>query len=141
MNADGHVTALLTKVITQRRALCYDSKERMADELHHHLEQYKNHSEMENFQFVLRGLGMLNREEVKVEQRSGLMTCIDNCVPKHTEESDEVIIYVACMSETLLVSNNDRHITNFSGCLKKCAKKHGKTSPEFWNSKTANNNL
>ncbi|MEI6177924.1 MAG: hypothetical protein WCS43_13620 [Verrucomicrobiota bacterium] len=141
MNADGHITALLTKVIEQRRTLYFDTGNRLATEMTHRLDHYKKHREMGNFQNVFRGLGMLPKQTVPVDHQSGLMLCIDRCVPGHTEQSDKVIVFVAVMSDTVLVSNNDRHITNHATCLKKCAKRHAKTKPEFWNSQTANANI
>ena len=140
-NADGHVSALITKVITQRRMLCFDVGERMANELVHRLGHYKEHREMGNLQNMLRGLVTLPRVTVDVDHRAGLMLCINKCVPHHTEQSDKVIMFVACMSDTALVSNNNQHITDHGNCLKKCATKFGGTSPEFWDSRTANANL
>ena len=110
-------------------------------EMTHRLGQYKKHREMGNFQNVFRGLVMLPKQTIGVEHNAGLMLCINKCVPGHTEKSDKVITFVACMSDTLLVSNNDRHITDHAACLKKCARRHANTTPEFWNSRTANSNL
>ncbi len=141
MNADGHISGLLTKVITQQRKLCFDADERMAGEMMHRLSPYKTHREMGNFQNILRGLGMLPRITVAVDHSEGLMPCIDKCVPGHTEQSDKVIIFVACASDSLLVSNNGTHITDHAACLRKCAHHHAGTTPEFWDSRTANGNL
>jgi hypothetical protein len=41
----------------------------------------------------------------------------------------------------LLVSNNGTHITDHAACLRKCAHHHAGTTPEFWDSRTANGNL
>lgn len=83
----------------------------------------------------------LPKEVVIVDHGSALMKCISGMVPGDTEQSDKVIIFVACQSATLLVSNNDRHVTNHAASLKLCAHRHAKTSPEFWNSRTAHANL
>ena len=113
----------------------------MACEMTHRLSHYKNHREMGNFQNMFRGLVMLPRLTVTVDHSAGLMLCISQCVPGHTEQSDKVIMFVACESDTALVSNNTRHITDHAACLKRCARRHAKTTPEFWDSHTANANL
>jgi hypothetical protein len=140
-NADGHITNLLTKVIAQRRSLCYDAKSRMANELSHQLDQLKTHREMGNFQNIYRGLTALPKEFVTVDHASNLKKCIDSCMPKAAEASDRVFVYVACASDTLLVSNDGGHITNHADCLKDCASRHSGATPEFWCSNTANANL
>ena len=103
----------------------------------------RNHPEMHNNLQRLRGiLIMLPKEKVIVDQGDGLMNCIDGCVRRSgAEESDKVIMYIACKSNTLLISNNRRHITDHSSCLKGCARQHGATNPEFWDSQTAISNL
>jgi hypothetical protein len=141
MNSDGHVSALLTKIIQQQRTMFYDAGGRMENEMAHRLVHYKTHREMGNFQNILRGIMILPRSTVDVDHAAGLMLCIDKCVPHHTEQSDKVIMFVACASDTALVSNNDQHITDHAACLKKCAKRHADTVPEFWNSRAANANL
>ncbi len=142
MNADGHVTELLGKVLAQRRTLCRDHGGRMENEMLHRLAHYRTHRELGNFQNLLRGLlELLPKKIIQVNQGDGLMNCIDQRVPGHTEQSDKVIMYVACQSDTLLVSNNDVHITNHARKLKKCASHHAGTTPEFCNSRTANTNL
>lgn len=141
MNEDGHVASLFGKIIDQRRETHYDEAGRMESEMAHRLKQYRTHREIGNFMNMLRGFMTLPRRTVSVDHGSGLMNCISQKVPGHTEQSDKVIMYVACQSDTLLVSNNDVHITNHAAKLNKCAKKHAKTDPEFWNSGTANANL
>lgn len=140
-NADGHIKELLSKIVRQQRILFYDSKARMGNELKHELDKLKNHRESGNFQNIFRGLTSLRKETVDVDHGSTLKQCIDRCVPQEAEASDRVFIYVACASNTLLVSNDAGHITDHAECLKACAQRNVGTNPEFWNSQTANSNL
>lgn len=140
-NGDGHITSLLGKIVRQGRRLCMDDGQRMSSEMFNRLANYKQHGEFGNFSNLMRGLLGAPKEEIKVDHADGLKSCIDKCVPVHTEQSDKVIMFVACMSDTALVSNNNQHITDHAGCLKKCAGKHSGTTPEFWDSRTANANL
>jgi len=140
-NGDGHITALLGRIVSENRTLCFDDGQRIHDEMFHRLSNYRQHGEFGNFSQLMRGL-LAAKEEVTVNHADGLMNCIDGCVRgSGAEQSDKVLIYVACKTDTLLVSNNASHITDHAGCLKECADHHAGTEPEFWDSDTATANL
>jgi len=137
-NGDGHISALLGKLLAARRSLCFDDQQRLAGEMHHRLSHYKQHREFQNFGRMLMGLLTLPKIEIKVEQGSSLMDCLSRNVGRGTEASDLVVVFVACATDTLLVSNNGRHITDRAARLRDCASAHAGTTPDFWNSATAN---
>lgn len=136
-NGDSHVGRLLDGLVAQKRRLCVDAGKRIYAEYEHRLDHYRNHPERTRFLLQLRGLmTIVPHETVAVDHGDGLAKCLGATMDKAgAEPSDKVFVYVACASDSLLISNNHSHINNHAKALKKCAKTHRETAPEFLDSK------
>jgi hypothetical protein len=47
------------------------------------------------------------------------------------ERSDQLIVFVACMLDSLCISNNYEHITDHEKSFVECAKRHVNNDPKF----------
>ena len=141
-NADGHLERLLRKFSEQTRKLCIDRpvagrKSRIIQEYNHRLQFHlKAMDERGQLAQWLRYLLVLaERVDAPANLRDGLGSRL---VPKMNrvgaERSDQVFVYVACVLDSVMVSNNSRHVTDLRLDLRRCARSIGSNNTDFLSS-------
>jgi hypothetical protein len=136
-NLDDHIDALLRHLVERRVALCADKGGRMFGEYQQQLSPFFRKSDEGQKVIWLRYFLILaERTEVTVDFGGALMVSIRKHIP-FAESSDRIFVYVAIISDCVLVSNDLGHITDHRNNLRKCARKHGSDSTDFVDSFTA----
>ncbi len=145
MNRDGHVERLLRKFSEQKRKLCIDraaptQKSRIIAEYQHRL-QYHLHALEERGQLSqwLRYLTVLaERVDITVNLADALgVQIVQQMKPVGAEVSDRIFVYVACKLDSVMVSNNHRHVTDLRSELIKAARKIRSKNTDFLSSAEA----
>lgn len=145
INADGHLDRLLRKFSEQRRKLCIDRppasrKSRIIDEYNHRLQFHlREMDELNQVTYWLRYLLVLaERVDTPVDLSDELGNLI---VPQMdavgAERSDQVFVYVACALNSVMISNNARHVTDIRTGLRKAARKVRSRDTDFVTSQQA----
>ena len=130
INGDGHVDSLLRKFSEQRRKLCVDRPpENQRSRI---LNEYKHRLDFHSRQIEERGqLAQWLRYLVEYAERvdtivdlsdrlGGLLVPLMDRV--RAERSDQVFVYVACALDSVMVSNNRRHVTDLRKVLRRAAR-------------------
>jgi hypothetical protein len=131
-NVDGHIDKLLGSLVDRRATLCVDATGRMKGEyITHVVPLIKKASEETLEVYWLRYFMEYNEwHSIPVDFGDQLMVSIRR-VLMIAERSDHVFVYVAIGSNTVLVSNNPKHITNYRNELRKSARRYGSKSTDF----------
>ena len=138
-NTNGHIERFLEKFTRQRKKLCIDGvdgsgKSRILDEYKHRLgARLSKMDEQDRLLHCLRYfLLQADRVAAQVNLADGLGSCL---VPKMNrvmaERSDQVFVYVACALDSVMVSNNRRHVTDLRQGLRQCARKARSNNSDF----------
>lgn len=137
-NADKHIDRLLASLVERQVMLCIDDNSRILGEYQIHIVPlFKAASDQDLRIFWLRYFLIdAGKHVVAVNFGDALMVAIRRHI-RFAEPSDHVFVYVAVSSNTILVSNNPRHITDHRKNLRKCAKKHGSKTTDFVTSEQA----
>ena len=141
-NTNNHIDSLLGCLAAKRVVLCMDDNNRIGDEYKHRLTPLlKAMSDQGQRLNLLRYfLVFAGRHLIPVDFSDALMKCIKMAISSTSpiaEASDRVFVYVAIASDTVLVSNNPRHINNRASQLKRCAKAYGSKGVDFVDSQQA----
>lgn len=141
-NGDGHLDSLLKKFAEQRRKLCTDrppqnKKSRILEEYGHRLQFHLK--AMEERGQVAQWLRYLveyaERVDTPVNLRDGLGSSITPQMNRvGAERSDHVFVYVACKLNSVMVSNNARHVTDIRAGLRRSARRVGSDLTDFLSS-------
>jgi hypothetical protein len=131
-NEDEHIDRLLGWLVDRLSILCVDDKKRMEGEyITHVIPLIKKASDQTLKVYWLRYfMEFGERHLVPLAFGDDLLVSIRGQI-RFAEPSDHVFVYVAAKSNTLLVSNNPKHITNHSNGLRKCAKRYGSKMADF----------
>jgi len=137
-NTDEHIDQLLGSLVEKQMALCVDDKGRIEGEYGVHVVPlFEAASDQSLKIFWLRYfMDDDHKQVVPIKFGDALMVSIKGQI-RFAEPSDRVFVYVAISSNTILVSNNPRHITNHRAALRKSAKKHGSKATDFITSQQA----
>ncbi len=144
-NADEHLESLLRKFAQQRRKLCVDharpnQKSRIMAEYEHRL-QFRLRALEERGQIAqwLRYLLVLaEKVTTPVDLSDKLGTSLAAEMNRvGAERSDQLFVYVACALDSVMVSNNARHVTDIRTGLRRAARKVGSNSTDFLTSMQA----
>src|SRR2546423_12672403 len=122
-NTGNHIDRLLHSLVEKQARLCVDDKNRIFGEYKIHIGPlFKAKSDQDLRLFWLRYF-LIDEppNELPVNFGDALMVAIKGQM-RGTEPSDHVFVYVAISSNTVLVSNNQGHITDRRRELRKCAK-------------------
>jgi hypothetical protein len=137
-NTDDHIDQLLSSLVEKQITLCVDNKGRMEGEYETHVVPlFQAASDQDLRMFWLRYfMDDGHKQLVPLRFGDALMVSIRRQI-RFAEPSDHVFVYVAISSNTLLVSNNSKHITDHRAALRKCARTHGSKSTDFVSSQKA----
>ena len=137
-NGDEHIDRLLKKIAQRSKKICMDRpvgtrKSRMLQEYEHRLQGWWAKPDGKNrLQWLRYVVYQGGRLPVEVNLADGLGCCVVPHLNRvRAERSDHVFVYAACASNSSMISNNARHITNLSQDLCKCARTHGSRNTEF----------
>lgn len=149
INRDGHINSFLRKFALQKRKLCVDKPKgqqsgRIIREYKHRLQFHRRALDEE--QHVLQWLRYLlefaERVDAHVDFASPLGKSVCQEMDKvKAERSDQVFVYVACALDSVMVSNNTKHVTGIRAQLKACAQKAGSHRTDFVSSTHANGEM
>jgi hypothetical protein len=141
-NGDGHIDSFLRKFSEQKRKLCIDKvgagqKSRIIDEyrsrLEHHLKGIAERGLL--LQWLRYVLVLAERIEAPVNLGDSLGKRIAPTMNRvRAERSDQVFVYVACVLDSVMVSNNSRHVTDLRSALLQCARHVGSRNTDFLSS-------
>jgi hypothetical protein len=145
INGDGHIERLLRKFSEQRHKLCIDrppagQRSRIIEEYNHrlrfHLRGMQERGQVT--QWLRYVLVLAERVDTPVDLSDKLGRFI---VPQmdsvRAERSDQIFVYVACALDSVMVSNNSRHVTDIRVGLRRAARKVGSKNTEFFSSAEA----
>lgn len=137
-NRGNHIDKLLGSLVERRFGLCIDDQERILGEYRIHIIPLFKKADDEGLRvFWLRYFLLdANKKIVAVEHADQLMTSIRRAIYR-AERSDHVFVYVAITTDTILISNNPRHITDHRQVLRKSARRHGSKTTDFVDSEQA----
>ncbi len=136
-NVGGHIDILLRHLVERRVVLCLDKKGRMFGEYNHRLAPIlKRLDETEKLNLLRYFILFAERRLEPVDFGDALMVAIEGAI-RFAERSDHIFVYVAISSDSILVSNNLKHITDHRYKLKRCATKHGSETTDFVSSRDA----
>ena len=141
-NSDGHLDRLLRKFAEQKRKLCLDRpvggrQSRIMEEYNHRLQFHLKamHEQGQILQWLRYLLVHAERLDVPVDLSDALGSCL---VPQMNrvlaERSDQLFVYVACALDSVMVSNNSRHVTDLRPGLRRCARRAGCNNTDFLSS-------
>jgi hypothetical protein len=145
MNGDGHVERLLRKFTEQRRKLCVDTpttnqKSTIIAEYEHRLQsRWKTMDEQGQIIQWLRYIVIYAERvgtAVDLADRLGKLI-VPQMNRVGAERSDQRFVYVACALNSVMISNNARHVTNLRTGLRKAARKIHCTDTDFLTSQEA----
>jgi hypothetical protein len=145
MNVGGHIETLLKKFSAQGKKLCIDRpvgsrKSRIIQEYQHRLQARIDAMDQQNqlYEWLRYVIVLAERLDTPVNLADGLGSCF---VPRmnrvNAERSDQVFVYVACALDSVMVSNNNRHITGIKNHLCRCARAAGSDNTDFLSSTQA----
>ncbi len=145
MNGDGHVERLLRKFAEQKHKLCVDRaapgrKSSIIAEYEHRLQaRWRTMDEQGEIAQWLRYLVVYaERMDTAVNLADHLGKLI---VPQmnrvRAERSDQRFVYVACALNSVMVSNNSRHVTNLRQGLRRAARSIRSNETDFLSSQQA----
>ncbi|MDD5706080.1 MAG: hypothetical protein PHR35_09150 [Kiritimatiellae bacterium] len=145
LNADRHIDSLLRKCAQQQKKLGIDrpaagTKGRIIAEYEHRLQFHRHAIEEDQLrsQWLRYLLVLAERVDVTVDLADGLGTCIAATLNRvGAERSDHVYAYVACALNSVMVSDDDRHITRQRNNLRRCAHRAGSNDTDFVSSNVA----
>jgi hypothetical protein len=134
-NVDEHIDKLLGSLVDRRATLCVDDKGRMKGEyITHVVPLIRKAADQTLKVYWLRYLMEYNEwHSIPVDFGDELMVSIRRLLVI-AERSDHVFVYVAIGSNTVLVSNNPKHITNYRNELRRSARRYGSRNTDFVNS-------
>ena len=136
-NQNGHIDALLRHLVEQRVGLCTDKGGRMFGEYQQQLHPFfKRSDEGQKVIWLRYFLLLAERSEVAVNFGDALMVAIRGKIP-FAEASDRIFVYVAILSDCILISNDLGHITDHRNSLRRSARRHGSNTTDFVDSLTA----
>jgi hypothetical protein len=136
-NVGDHIDILLRYLVKERVVLCLDKKGRIFGEYSHRLAPIlRRLDETEKLSLLRYFILFAQRRLEPVDFGDALMVAIEGVI-RFAEPSDHVFVYVAIASDSILVSNNLRHITGHRNRLKRCATRHGSETTDFANSSDA----
>jgi hypothetical protein len=136
-NEDENIDNLLGLLVEKEAILCVDDKDRIEGEYITHIVPLFSTAADQNLRiYWLRYF--MNSEWRVIPVRFGdpLMVSIRRQI-RFAEPSDHIFVYVAISSNTVLISNNEDHITNNRNQLRKCSKIHRSKSTDFMTSRQA----
>jgi len=147
-NADGHIDVLLKAITEKKKRIGLDrpagtQNSRILAEYGHRLKQHLKQMAEQGLrtQWLRYIVVFAERAEVSVNLSDGLGVCISSAIGHrskvHAETSDQIFVYVACVLDCEMVSDNSSHITNHSKLLRKCAKGLGSGNTDFISSQAA----
>lgn len=141
-NSDGHLERLLRKFSEQRRKLCVDrvapnGGSRIIAEYKHRLESRLRG--MDEQGQIIQWLRYLMDYAERVETTVNLADRLGKLIVPQmnrvlAERSDHRFVYVACALNSVMVSNNARHVTDIRSGLRRAARKVGSNSTDFLSS-------
>jgi hypothetical protein len=145
VNGDGHVERFFQKFTRQKKALCLDrppdgQKSRILSEYQHrmqfHARQIDEHGQMTQW---LRYIFVLAD---RIDTPVNLADALGRNVAQHmnrvqAERSDQIFVYVACRLDSVMVSNNTRHVTNLRPQLRRAARSVHSNNTDFVSSSDA----
>lgn len=142
LNHDGHIDSLLESISATKPDICCDEggvifgeyAAKLIDIIKANM-QHKARTEI---------LGYFLHRAKKLKCPINLDTeygkCISGPMDKADAETrDKKFVFVAAVSDSLCISNNDHHITNLENDLVACANQHLNTSPRYCRSMEALN--
>ena len=142
MNVGGHIGELLRKFSEQKKKLCIDRpvgsrKSRMIQEYQHRLQSRLDAIDQQDqlYEWLRYVIVLAERVDTPVNLADVLGHCL---VPQlnrvRAERSDQVFVYVACVLDSVMISNNSRHVTNLRPGLRRCARRAGSSNTDFLSS-------
>jgi len=145
INADGHVERLLRKFSEQRRKLCTDrpsgtQRSRVMEEYKHRLQFHLRGMQERGqvTQWLRYVLVLAERVDTPVDLSDNLgRSVVPQMDSVGAERSDQIFVYVACKLDSVMVSNNSRHVTDIKVGLRRAARKVGSNNTEFLSSTEA----
>jgi hypothetical protein len=137
-NDDKHIDRLLGSLVARKVTLCIDKTSRILGEYQIHIVPLFRAASDEDLRIFWLRYFLLDgpKHEEPVDFGDALMVAIRGLI-RAAEPSDHVFVYVAVSCDTVLVSNNPRHITNHRNHLRRCARRHGSDTTDFINSRDA----
>jgi hypothetical protein len=144
-NADGHLERLLRKFAEQKRKLCLDrpvagGQSRIMGEYNHRLQFHLKaiHEQGHIAQWLRYLLLLAERVDAPVNLSDALGTRVAAQMNRvRAERSDQVFVYIACVLDSVMVSNNSRHVTDLRRALRRCARSVGSDNTDFLSSPQA----
>jgi|GEM_PF-6331064 len=139
-NTEEHIDRLLEGLVRQKRSTCYDTGKngRIESEYTHQLAPIIRSRKSEGARMeLLRYFFVLSpRCYVVLDFGSALGVAIRNVMNAvGAEPSDHVFAYVACHSDSPLITNNTAHFPRAE--LRTCACAHGSAGSDFYDTRTA----
>lgn len=142
INHDHHIERLLKKFAEQRRKLCIDrpkptQKSRIIGEyesrLQFHLRALEDQGHIAQwFRYLL---VLAERVDTPVDLTDNLgAQIVGHMKSVGAEVTDRIFVYVACNLDSVMVSNNSRHVTNLRRELRRAARRVGSKSTDFLSS-------
>jgi len=139
VNGDGHVENLLKKFTQQRKKLCLDrpaagKKSRILEEYDHRLQFHKKKiaEQGQMTQWLRYILVLADREDTPVNLADGLGVRVAGHMDRvQAERSDQLFVYVACRLNSVMVSNNSRHVTDLRTELRRAARSVHNNETDF----------
>jgi len=137
-NGDEHIDRLLKKIVELSKKICMDQptenrKSRILQEYEHRLQNcWTRPDEKNRLQWLRYVVYVGDRLKVKVDLADALGCCVVPHLNRvNAERSDHVFVCAACASDSSMISNNARHITNQCQHFCRCARTHGSRNTEF----------
>ena len=136
-NQDEHIDDLLETLVEKQAILCVDDKDRIEGEYVTHIVPLFVTAADQNLRvYWLRYFMNSEWRVMPITFGDQLMVAIRRQI-RFAEPSDHVFVYVAISSNTVLISNNPKHITNHRNELRKCSKAYGSRLTDFLTSHQA----
>ena len=141
-NVGGHIGELLRKFTEQRRRLGIDRplenrKSRIIKEYQHRLNARLDAMDQQDqlYEWLRYVIVLAERVDTPLNLADGLGSCLVPLMNRvGAERSDQVFVYVACALDSVMVSNDSRHVTDLRVRLRRCARKAGSHNTDFHSS-------
>ncbi len=142
-NRDGHIDTFLRKFAKLKLKIGIDKPgnpldtSRIIKQYKHRLRTYllREHEEGDRLYLLRYVIEFAEREESRVDFSDQLGRRIESVMsPVNAETHDKLFVYVACVLDRIMVSNDRGHVNNLRDQLRNCALVVNKHNTDFVNS-------